>query len=450
MGIREAIKKKNASVGFFGLGGSNVGVIEYLKKLNPSIRQTLRSDTPIDESFRDTASRVLTQGDALRDIDEDVVFLSPSVRRGRKELAEAQKRGVLLSSDAELFFELTGTLPIVVTGSDGKSTTTHLIAKARTLSGIISEPCGNYGRALTSLLDTDIFPVAELSSFQLSYFTPQSSYTIITNITPNHLNWHASFEEYLEAKMNAAVNAEHIVFDADCKHVGKALAEREVYAKVSLAKSHASLRAMGGAENFVTFKNGIIYVNGTPYLDASGAQRRESYNVRNFMLTVAACMEECSIDAVKEAITLFPGLPHRAEEFFFSNGVRFIDSSIDSSPERTVKTLSALGERPIVIIGGLGKGLSLKPLADALPRLTKGAVLMGAVGRELAEILKARSDSYPFILAQSLDEAVRLGCNMAKPEGTLILSPAATSFDLYKNFSERGKAFKSTVVSLFS
>ena len=309
MGIREAITKKNASIGFFGLGGSNAGVIEYLRKLNPSIRTTLRSDAPIDEVFKGTAFRVLEAGDALRDIDEDVLFLSPSVRRDRKELAEAQKRGVLLSSDAELFFESTKTLPIVVTGSDGKSTTTHLIARAHTLSGRISVPCGNYGRALTSLLDTDVFPVAELSSFQLSYFKPRSSYAVITNVTPNHLNWHTSFEEYRWAKMNAVVNAERTVFDADCEAVSSALAKREVYAKVSLTMDHASLRATGGAKNFVTFKNGIIYVNGTPYLDASGARRHEGYNVRNFMLTVAVCMEECNTDAITEAIISFPGLP---------------------------------------------------------------------------------------------------------------------------------------------
>ena len=250
--------------------------------------------------------------------------------------------------------------------------------------------------------------------------------------------------------MNAVVNAERTVFDADCEAVSSTLAKREVYAKVSLTMDHASLRATGGAKNFVTFKNGIIYVNGTPYLDASGARRREGYNVRNFMLTVAVCMEECNTDAITEAIISFPGLPHRAEEFFTANGVRFIDSSIDSSPERPLKTLSALGERPIVIIGGLGKGLSLKALADELPRLTRGAVLTGAVGRELSEILATRSEPYACVSAQDLTEAVKVGYDMAKPSGTVILSPAATSFDRYKNFSERGNAFKSIVLSLFS
>ena len=450
MGIREVLSKENASVGIFGLGRSNDGVIEYLRKLNPRIRLTLRSDCIIDEKYKTIAKRVLCESDALSDIDEDVLFLSPSVRRDRQEIAEAKNRGMLISSDAELFFELTDKLPIAVTGSDGKSTTTHLIAKAHTLSGRIAEPCGNYGRALTTLLDTDIFPVAELSSFQLSYFTPSTSYAVITNITPNHLNWHRSLHEYISAKMNVTKNAEKIIFDADGEIVCKSLAGREVFAKTSLEKDHAALKKIGGASIFVTHKNGIIYVNGSPYIDTTSAKRREVYNLRNYMLTVASCLESCDSNAIQKAITSFEGLSHRAEEFFTANSVRFIDSSIDSSPERTLKTLSALKEKPIVIIGGLGKGLSLEQLAKELPHLTRGAVLMSSVGRELFEILSNEQKGYRFTYTENLTEATRLAYDMANGRGTVILSPAATSFDFYKNFSERGNAFKNAVYSLFT
>ena len=449
MGIREILERKNASVGVFGIGRSNDGVIRYLKQLNPSIKLTLRSDTPINEAGSYEAERIFFGEDAMKDATEDVIFISPSVRRDRREFTEAQEKGVTLSSDAELFFEMTDKKPITVTGSDGKSTTTHLIAETYTLSGEEAAPCGNYGRALTSLLDTDTFPVAELSSFQLSYATPKSSYAVITNVTPNHLNWHTSFDEYIEAKMNITRNAERIVFDADSDTVCKRLSHREVFVKTSLLKSYEALRSIGGARHYVTFENGIILVDGMVYLDISRARRHEEYNIRNYMLTTGACMEKCTQDALTEAITTFVGLSHRAEEFFKCGGVKFIDSSIDSTPERTLKTLSALSEKPIVIIGGLGKGLSLEALATMLPSLTRGAVLLGTVGKELHEILLKRDLDYKFELRASLNDAVKTAYEMTSGNGTVILSPAATSFDNYKNFSERGNAFKRVVFALF-
>ncbi|MBE6536547.1 MAG: hypothetical protein E7673_01200 [Ruminococcaceae bacterium] len=356
--ITRLLEKPYLSVGIFGVGTSNVGAINYLLKKNPTLRLTVRSDTTPDLSGLTNADRIFAGKDAFSNIGEEILLLSPSVRRDRKEIQAAASNGVLLSSDAELYFALTDKAPISVTGSDGKSTTTHLIAKAYSKSGINAVPCGNYGKSLCSTLGDNALQVAELSSFQLNFMKPHSKAAIITNITPNHLNWHTSFDEYVEAKMNVTDNAEKLIYDADSTVTVNALMNREAFAKTSLFLSYPKLRAIGGSENFITYENGIIYVNGSPYIDVSKAKRQEHYNVRNFMLTAASCIDACQEKCIEDALVNFTGLPHRAEVFFEDRGIKYIDSSIDSSPERTIKTLSALSDNTVAIIGGMGKGLS--------------------------------------------------------------------------------------------
>lgn len=447
--VSEILKKKQLSIGIFGIGKSNVCVIEYLRKLNPSAKFTLRSDNAFEDGISFSAERFFCGKNAFDDIDENILFLSPSVNRSRREIVEAQKQGVIIFSDAELFFEKTNVLPICVTGSDGKSTTTHLIAEAISNEGIPSIPCGNYGRGLCSVIDEPLFPVIELSSFQLNYMKPRSQAAIITNITPNHLNWHSSFDEYIEAKINITYNSDKVIFDSDSDILTDRFKKSNVYAKTSLTKSYEILKAIGGAENYVTYKNETIYINEFPFINISKAKRKESYNIRNFLLTVSASMNQCSESAISDSINSFFGLPHRAEKIFEHNGIKYLDSSIDSSPERTIKTLSALSEKPVVIIGGLGKHLPLNDLAYALPKLTRGAVLLGEVGFELEKLLSESKKLYPFYISSTMLNAVSIATELARPIGTVILSPAATSFDNYKNFSERGNDFKQCVLSLF-
>lgn len=442
----ELLRKKNLSVGIFGIGESNLGVIEYLTHQNSNVIITVRSDTAIGGIPFKNTNRIFVGEHSLGNIDEDILFLSPSVRRDRPEIISAQRRGTLILSDADLFFEKCSTAPVVVTGSDGKSSTTHLISQAFSLSDKQALPCGNYGKSLCSLLDKNILPIAELSSFQLNYLKPHSSYAVITNITPNHLNWHTSLDEYVRAKMNITEKADNVIFDADSEIASKNLADRTVFCKTSLFKSYTEMKHLGGCENYITYDNGFILLNGSPIIDVSRAKRKEHYNIRNFMLTAAACINECKTAAISEAITSFSGLEHRAEVVRECNGIKYIDSSIDSSPERTLKTLSALDEKPIVILGGKGKGLSVDSLATALPRLTRGAVLLGEVGLNIYDLLK-EENAYSFLIASDMSDAVEKAIFLSGGSGTIILSPAATSFDSYKNFQERGDDFKRIIRS---
>ena len=447
--ISRLLGKRNLSIGVLGLGKSNEGVIQYLRKKNPNLKITVRSDNCIDAS-RLKPTAVFSGEDVLKDITEDALFLSPSAKRNKPELLEAEKNGVIISSDAEMFFELTDTLPICVTGSDGKSTTARLISDVLNASGTKALPCGNFGKSLSSLLDTDVFPIVELSSFQLNSFSPRSSRALITNITPNHLDWHSTFEDYVSAKMNITKNAEKIIFDADCETLRQMLKSKNVFSKTSLTDSYEKLKAIGGAENYVTYKNGIIYINGSSFADVTSAKKREPYTIRNFLLTAAATFDIASRENIEKVLNSFPGLPHRSECFFDCGGIKFLDSSIDSSPERTIKTLSALDGSVIAIIGGKGKNLPLDTLADILPSLCEGAVLLGDVGQKLSHILVSKAPSFKFDTANGMKNAVIKAIQYAKSPSTIILSPAATSFDLYKNFEERGNDFKNIVLSLYN
>ena len=428
-------------VGLVGLGKSNLGVIEFLLNRKIEFDLTLRSDKEIPLEIE--ADRIFIGADAYRDIDEDILFLSPSVRRDHPRIADGIKRGVCISSDTELFFSLAKERIFAITGSDGKSTTTHLIADMLTASGTKAVPAGNYGKSLLSVMGRYDAVSAELSSFQLMYCLPSSYRAIITNITPNHLNWHKSLDEYIGAKLNVIKHTDGYVADFDSELLSPILHTEMPFALISLAFGYRELKALVRAENYLTFANDTVYLNGEPYFSTDGALRREPYNLRNFMIAAGATLGIATKENIESSIANFSGLPHRAEIVTTHGGVTYINSSIDSSPERTLKTLRALKGRVAVIICGKGKNLSLTALAEELPTLTVGAVLMGDIGEELAALLNSE---YTTIKEKSMERAVAAATELLKGSGTVILSPAATSFDKYENFEERGRDFSAAVL----
>lgn len=439
------LQERRPRIGLFGLGKSNLGVLELLRSSIPCFELTLRSDKSITSDIN--ADRIYTGKSAYREINEDVLFLSPSVRRDRPELTAAQKRGTVLTSDAELFFSLFGGRVYAVTGSDGKSTTTYLISEMLKASGISAVPAGNFGRSLSSLAKSDETVVAELSSFQLQYLTPRSHSAVITNVTPNHLNWHTSIAEYTNAKLNILKNAERVTVDYDSELLREALPKERLFAAVSSERDYGELKKAVDAENYLTVRESTVYLNGSPYFSTLDAIRRESYNVKNYMLAAAATLGAVAPQAVTAVLRDFRGLAHRAEQVASSQGFTYINSSIDSTPERTLKTLRALSGKTAVIICGMSKGLALDRLANELPSLTSGAVLMGDIGRGIYAILTDKARDYSFGYAENMRDAIALAESYLPSGGNVVLSPAGTSFDKYENFEMRGEDFRRSVLS---
>ena len=446
--------KKIKKVGFLGFGKSNRGVFEYLIRHFDNLEFTFRSQNPADLTGIQT-SRVLFGSSSLSEIEEDLIFLSPSARRDGKELCEAQNRGVILSSDAEFFFSKSRSDIYAVTGSDGKSTTTYLTAKLLEKNYTAAVPCGNIGDALTPHLDDTVGTayVTELSSFNLLYMMPKSKRCVITNISENHLNWHTSFREYIEAKRNVLSNSNETVFNFDCDITKSFLRDYKPFSVISRLLTEKDLKNTVKADLYITLTDGKIIANGEKILDTEKILLKGAHNEFNFAAAIAMSYGKSDKETVLRLAKNFGGLPHRREFFGEFSGVKYYDSSIDSSPKRCAATLNSFSERVILILGGRSKGLDFTELIPTLIEKTKRIVLTGENGRDMEVILKSvpefSNSGIPYVRIDDFFDAVEYAVRTSVPKDTVILSPAATSYDSFSDFEERGCAFKKYIKDFY-
>ena len=442
--------KRINRVGFLGIGKSNLGVYSYLAS-HYNFEVTVRASLPTDASAL-APKHVYFGKESLRDIDEDILFISPSARRDSKELTEAEMRGVILSSDAEFFFSRTNADIYAVTGSDGKSTTTYLTGELLKKHYKSAVPCGNIGDAMTPHLDDpeNTAYAAELSSFQLMYMKPQSERCVITNITENHLNWHKSFREYIDSKKNVLENSKGRIINFDCATAKNAAQDYSLFAVFSRRHSEDALKRQIKAELYITEQNGKILVSGDEFLDTEKILVGKNHNVLNFMAAIAMSYGRCGKEDVLELAKSFGGLPHRCEFIGEFDGVKYYDSSIDSSPKRCSSTLGTMPGRVILILGGRSMGLDFRELLPQLAKKTKLVILTGETSQEIEALLKEDvSLCMPrFKRIDDFYDAVKYASDAAEYGDTVLLSPAATSFDRFSNFEERGNAFKEYINDL--
>lgn len=422
------------SAALFGLGKSNSAVFEYLRKAYPDLKITVRSQKPI----RNAPSGVeFFEGErAFEDFCEDVVFVSPSVRRDKKEFSDK-----LLSSDAELFFEKNERAVFAVTGSDGKSTTTAIAKELLATSGKCSYAVGNIGVPFTTALDypENSLLAAELSSFQLMDFSPKTKRAVITNITPNHLDWHVSFDEYISAKENVLKNTEEPVFFLDDDLSFELSKKYEPYAIASKELSENEIKSYK-SQTYVYIKNDAIYANGELLLDLTELLRSEEYNIKNFLSAIALTygyFDKSKLSAIAKS---FSGLSHRFEYVIEIAGVKFFNSSIDTSPKRTLASLSSYNGRYVLIMGGRTKMKNFEILRDTIEKNAHALVLTGENRHEIYEALKPIST--PVYIEKSLEACVEISFLLAKNNCDIIFSPASTSYDAFEDFEKRGEAFK--------
>ena len=312
------------TVGFVGLGKSNEGVLRYLMKHYKYLEFILRSSSTVgyDEAI---FKKCYFGADSYNDIREDILFLSPSVRRDIPELIRAEDSGVIISSDAELFFDGIKNDVYAVSGSDGKSTTTYLTS--RLLCSAYKEvyPCGNIGEAMSPHLDDSVgvAEVTELSSFQLSYMEPKANRAVITNITENHLNWHKSFNEYIGAKKNIFFRASDRVVNFDCSVTRRIAKDFDIFAVFSKMLSEEYLKSKIAAKLYITLSDGVITASGEPMLDVKKIKVGGEYNILNFMAAIAMSYGKCTKVDILRLAESFGGLPHRRELVCESDGVRY-------------------------------------------------------------------------------------------------------------------------------
>ncbi len=453
----EYINKKK--VALIGAGVSNMAAAKFLlsKGALLSVRDKQENEEKRKQLISLGAEAVFGE-DYLKDIDADIIFRSPGIRPDIPEIVEAKQHGAIVTSEMEVFLNICPAKIYAVTGSDGKTTTTTLVSE------MLKASCASRGSGKVYIggnIGTPLLPfvcemtendhaVVELSSFQLFDMDAHIDSAIITNITPNHLNWHIDMEEYIRAKVrifkNHAKNDRLVLnFEND---ITRSFSD-ESDADITL---FSSKRSISGKKSIFLDGDEIVYCDGERCFDVmsrSDIKIPGIHNVENYMAACAALWGEVSVDDMKKVARNFGGVEHRIEFTAEKDGVRYYNSSIDTSPTRTAAALNAFDEKLIVIVGGYDKKIPLEPLAPLLSEHAKFVSATGATGERIMNILL--EVGYPkdrVVYNKSFDDAFSAALNAAKRGDIVILSPACASFDAFKSFEERGVYFKGLVNSL--
>ncbi len=441
----EGMLKRPLSVAFLGYGATNKRIFERLSELKPDISYSIRiNEKRCSKGDRDIPNKavIIDGANAFLDICEDIVFTSPSVRRDR--LSFTSDRAHYITSDTELFFQSTPRDTFLVTGSNGKSTVADMARKILTASGRRTFIGGNFGTPLTELHinEYDSY-VIELSSFSLMYSVPASKRAVITNISENHLDWHKDYREYIESKYHICKGCDELITNADDEKC-RIFLPKAPFAAVSSLYSTRELSAMYPHSHILTAEKGRIYIDGTASIDLLNTRIITRHNVHNLMTAAALTLGYASVSEIEKIASEYIFLPHRCERFLTCNGIDCIDSSIDTTPERTASTLSGLERRVKILMGGHGKGLSYTPLIPILKKYADTVILYGDEGKRLLQIIEADSElsGVPHEYFYGFDEAVMHIVSIARSGDTVILSPAAASYGEFENFTARGNRFK--------
>ena len=459
--FREYMRSRHAGV--IGIGISNTPLIDFL--LACGARVTAR-DIKSREALGALADTLEAKGVTLvlgegylDNITEDILFKAPGIRGDLPQLAAAEARGAVLTSEMEVFFELCPAKIFGITGSDGKTTTTTLTytmleaEQARIGSGAKVWVGGNIGKPLLPEIDAiraDDLVVVELSSFQLHRMKKSPYAAAVTNVTPNHLNWHTDMEEYTVSKENIFLHegCERVVLNSGCDLT------RGMAALTNVPATYFSAKETPPAGFAAVYEeNGVIVrrdASGeiTPVLDTADIRLPGRHNVENYMTAIALTWGFVSRKVIIETARTFGGVAHRCELVRELDGVRYYNSSIDSSPTRTEAALRSFTQKVIVICGGYDKNIPYEPLAKPLIDCAKTVVLVGATAAKIKAALTSSPEyagSPAIIEADSFEGAAAAARAAAKPGDVVILSPASASFDMFKNFEERGNVYKEIV-----
>ena len=452
----DSLRDKRIAV--IGVGVSNLPLIELLAGRGCDVTAC---DLRTREEMGEQAQRLEALGvklslgpGYLENLDQDVLFRTPGLMPFDKHLEAARERGSLVTSEMEVFLRLCPCRVIAVTGSDGKTTTSTIISELLKAAGFRVHLGGNIGHPLLCEIpeiEEDDIAVLELSSFQLHSMVCCPDIAVVTNITPNHLDKHKDYQDYIDAKREILLrqtDACRLVLNLDDAHTpyleqfAKArlshFSDRRAVPEGAFLRDGVLCRVREGAERAI--------------LPASEIRLPGEHNVLNYLAAFAAT-EGLVPDAVcADVARSFAGVEHRLELVRVHRGVSYINDSIGTSPTRTIAGLKAMRTKPIVIAGGYDKHLPFEELADALCRYAKAVYLTGDTAGKIEDaILRApgyAEGGLKISRGAELRETVLAAAAAAEEGDVVLFSPACASFDRFKNFAERGKTFKSIIMEL--
>ena len=457
LSLQEALlrKIKKEGVAVCGLGKANLPLLEWLYVRGIRHIEARDKKRPAELSSHPILSAegvtLLTGEGYLEGLTAGVIFRSPSLRPDTPALSEAARRGALILTEAALSSLLCPAKLFTVTGSDGKTTVTMLSGAILRAAGRRCFVGGNIGTPLLPFIDLmrgEDAAVMELSSFQLMDLCPMSSGAALTSFSENHLDWHLDLKEYEEAKLHGLLHAARAILPAECPLTEKIL-DRRPAVLFSAKQPLAALKRKWGKGPFVFLEGDTVFYeeNGQrlPLFSKDALTLSGLYNLENAMCAAALCIEDATPAVIEGAIRAFRGAPHRCELIGCFRGIKCYDSSIDTTPTRSASTLSSFQKKPIVLCGGRGKKLSPKPLVEALIGGAKAAVFYGEIAPSLMAAVKEHPlydrKKLPLLYEPLFDEAVKGALGLCQEGDCLLLSPAATAFDQFKNYEERGRRF---------
>ena len=445
-------------VAIIGLGVSNLPLIDYFHEKKSVVtifdeREITKIPKDILDKITNYAMEMSFGKNYLAKLTNfDLILRSPSCLPSVPELEREADRGAIVTTEVELLMKMCPCKMIGITGSDGKTTTTTLIAEILKNAGYRCFCGGNIGTPLFTKLK-DILPedivVLELSSFQLMGMEVSPDIAVITNITPNHLNVHKDYDEYINAKKNIYKyqNKDGILILNYDNEITKQCS-LDAKGKVIFFSSKQKLD-----NGYIVDENIIKKCDDKlrkHILNVKDLTIKGKHNYENICSALAATENLVEEEKAVETIEEFPGVEHRIEFVKEINGVKWYNDSASSTPSRTISGLNAFEDEDIILIaGGADKNLDYAPIAKPILDKVKTLILMGQTSGKIFEAVKEEAEKQQkdlnIYMVNSLEQAVILAKRYSEANQVVLFSPASTSFDMFKNMYDRGHKFKEIV-----
>lgn len=447
---------RGKKIALLGVGVSNIGLAELFASRGAIVTAC---DKRTREQLGDTAQTLEKAGASLRlgedyldGLDADMAIRSPGMYFLSPEITNLRNRGIAVTSEMELFFDLCPCKIIATTGSDGKTTTSTLIATILNAAGKTVHLGGNIGRALLPEIfniNPDDIAVVELSSFQLISMRKSPNIAVITNVTPNHLDVHADMQEYTDSKRNlylhqGALSTTVLNLDnaATASFAPEVRGNLRMFSLEQPVQNGAFLREDG-------MLCAACYGKITEIVPAADIKIPGRHNVANFLAAICAVLPIATPEAVREVAKTFGGVEHRIEFVAEIDGVRWYNDSIATSPSRSSAGIAAFDVPITLIAGGSDKHIPFDPMAPLVIKHVSTLLLTGPTAPKIEAAIKngdGYSDGHPKIIhADNIAHASSIAHELTPAGGVVLLSPACASFDSYQNFEHRGRHFKEIV-----
>lgn len=443
-------KLKNSRIAIIGMGVSNIPLVDYLYDLSCDV--TIFNNKELDSNIKNKLDNYKFKyftGESYLDnlVGFDIIFRSPSCLPTKSELVKAKENGSIITSEVMEVLKLSPSLTIGITGSDGKTTTTTLINEILKSNGYNTFLGGNIGTPLfTKIKDMkkEDIVILELSSFQLMDMNVSPNIAVVTNIAENHLDIHKDFNEYIDAKKNIFKyqdNNSILVVNADNDIVNK-----------FVSKGETRYFSRSKKTNYFYTDGVDIFYKDKKILNKYDIKLRGIHNLENICSALTAIIDLIDLDKSISAIKEFNGVEHRLEFVREIDGVKWYNDSVSSSPTRTIAGLNSYDEDIVLIAGGYDKHLDYTPLAKPILDKVSKLILLGDTKEKIynavTNLNKEIGKDIEIYKCDSLEEVVNTAKKVSKSGEVVLFSPASASFDMFKNFADRGIKFKDLVMKL--